>query len=103
MAFVAMVLGLLGVLMIAGFVVLLVKLGALADELRDARANDAHDLARQLDAIADKQQGTRLDLDRMTTAITTQGRSLAALTFQLEGPPSMRRPTLPSGEAQDAG
>ena len=103
MAFVAMVLGLLGVLMIAGFVVLLVKLGALADELRDARANDAHDLARQLDAIADKQQGTRLDLDRMTTAITTQGQSLAALTFQLEGPPSMRRPTLPGGEAHGPG
>ena len=102
MAFVAVVLGLLGVLMIGGFVVLHVKLGALADELREARASDAHQLGTQLDAIADKQQGTRLDLDRMTKAITMQGQSLAALTRELQGPPSMRRPTLPNGKAHDA-
>ncbi len=117
MVFVAVLLALLGALMIVGFVVLLLKLGALADELRDARTRDTHDLnvqldaivatqhgtrlalqtqgqslAFQLDAIADKQQGTRLDLDRMTSALQTQGQSLASLAFQLEGPPSMRRP-----------
>lgn len=101
--FVALVLGLLGVLMIVGFVVLLVKLGALADELREARASDAHQLATQLDAIADKQQGTRLDLDRMTKVIATQGESLAALALEFRGPPSLRRPTLPGGEAHGAG
>lgn len=100
MVFVAVVLGLLGVLMIAGFVVLHVKLGALADELRDARANDALQLATQLDAIADKQQGTRLDLDRMTKAVTVQSQSLVGLTRELQGPPSMRRPTLPGSGVQ---
>lgn len=125
MVFVAVVLALLGALMIVGFVVLLLKLGALADELRDARTRDAHDmkvqldeiaatqqgtrlalqtqgqsLAFQLDAIADKQQGTRLDLVRMTSALRTQGQSLASLAFQLEGPPSMRQPILPRSDAQ---
>lgn len=100
MVFVAVVLALLGALMIVGFVVLLLKLGALADELRDARTRDTHDLKVQLDAIADKQQGTRLDLDRMTSALQTQGQSLASLAFQLEGPPSMRRPILPRSDAQ---
>ena len=126
MVFVAVLLALLGALMIVGFVVLLLKLGALADELRDARTRDTHDLNVQLDAIvatqhgtrlalqtqgqglaslnvqldaiADKQQGTRLDLDRMTSALQTQGQSLASLAFQLEGPPSMRRPTLPRSD-----
>ena len=92
MVFVAVVLALLGALMVAGFVVLSLKLGALAEELRDARASDAHHLQVQLDAIADKQQGTRLDLDRMTTELQAQSQGLAGLTFQLEGPPSMRRP-----------
>jgi len=121
--FVAVLLASLGALMIVGFVVLLLKLGALADELRDARTRDKHELkvqldeiaatqqgtwltlqtqgqslAFQLDAIADKQQGTRLDLDRMTSALQTQGQSLASLAFQLGGPPSMRRPTLPSSD-----
>lgn len=103
MAFVAVLLALLGALMIVGFLALYLKLGALADEIRDVRERDALQLATQLDAIADKQQGTRLDLDRMTSAIQTQGRALAALTFQLEGPPSMRRPALTSSETQDAG
>ena len=97
----AVVLGFLGALMIAGFVLLYVKLGALADELRDARASDAHRLATQLDAIADKQQGTRLDLDRMTKAVTAQGQSLTTLARELQGPPSMRRPTLPGYEVQE--
>lgn len=98
--FVAVVLILLGVLMLVGFAVLYVELGALADELRDARARDAHQLATQLDAIADKQQGTRLDLDRLTAAVGTHSHRVAALTYQLEGPPSMRRPTLPENGAQ---
>lgn len=123
MVFVAVLLALLGALMIVGFVVLLLKLGALGDEIRDGRTRDAHDmkmqlgaiaatqqgtqlalqaqgqsLAFQLDAIADKQQGTRLDLDRMTSTLQTQGQSLASLTFQLEGPPSMRRPILPNSD-----
>lgn len=95
MVFVAVVLACLGALMIAGFVGLYVQLGALADELREARATDAHDLAKQLDAIADKQQGMRLDLDAMTKELLGQRQNVAALTFQLEGPPSMRRPKLP--------
>jgi hypothetical protein len=69
--FVAVVLACLGALMIGGFVVLYAQLGALADELRAARKDDAHQLATQLDAIA------------------------AALALCIEGPPSMRRPTLP--------
>jgi hypothetical protein len=86
-AFVAVVLGLLGLLGILAFVVMYAKLGALADELRDARAENAHQLGTQLDAIADKLQGMRLDLGR-------QERSIEALTTQLEGPPSLRRPPL---------
>ena len=88
MAFVAVVLACLGVLMIAGFVVVYVQIGALADELRETRKDDAHQLATQLDAIADKQQGMRLDLDAMK-------KNVAALALCIEGPPSMRRPTLP--------
>lgn len=90
MAFVAVVLGLLGLLGIVAFVVLYAKLGALADELRDARAQDAHQLGAQLDAVADKLQGVRLDLGR-------QRRSIEALTTQLEGPPSLRRPPVGDG------
>jgi hypothetical protein len=86
--FVAVVLGCLGVLMIAGFVAAYAQIGALADELRAARKDDALKLATQLDAIADKQQGTRLDLAAMT-------KNVAALALCIEGPPSMRRPTLP--------
>ncbi len=93
--FVAVVLGCLGALMLAGFVVVYVQLGALADELRAARADDAHQLATQLDAIADKQQGMRLDVDAMTKELKGQRQNMAALTLQLEGPPSMRRPKLP--------
>ena len=83
----AVVLGLPGLLGIVGFVVLYAKLGALADELRDARAQDAHQLGTQLDAIADKLQGVRLDLSR-------QRRTVEALTTQLEGPPSVRTPPI---------
>ena len=88
MVFVAVVLACLGALMIGGFVVMYAQLGALADELRTARKDDAHQLATQLDAIADKQQGMRLDLDAMK-------KNVAALALSIEGPPSMRRPTLP--------
>lgn len=95
MAFVSIVLACLGALMIAGFVALYLKLGALADELRDARASDAHALAIHLDAVADKQQGIRLDLTALTRKIEGQQQSVEALTFQLEGPPSLRRPHLP--------
>ncbi len=59
MVFVAIVLCCLGLLMIAGFVVVHVQLAALADELREARTTDALKLATQLDAVADKQQGMR--------------------------------------------
>ena len=97
MAFVSVVLGCLGALMLSGFVVLYLKLGALGDELRDARANDAHHLATRLDAVADKQQGMRLDLTAMTREIRGQQLRIEALTFQLEGPPSMRRPPIPEG------
>lgn len=85
MAYVAVVLGLLGLLVIGGFVVLVVKLGALADELRDARKEDGRAVAARLDMLADKQQGMRLDLD-------AQRKSIDALALHLEGPPSMRRP-----------
>lgn len=95
MAFVAVVLALLGCLMIIGFVAMYLKLAALADELRDARETDARSIATQLDAIADKQQGTRIDLAAMTQEIKGQHQTIEALTFQLEGPPSMRRPVLP--------
>ena len=87
MTFVAVVLGLLGLLGIVAFVVLYAKLGALADEVRDARAEDAHHLGAQLDAVADKLQGMRLDLG-------AQKRSVETLTTQLEGPPSVRRPPM---------
>jgi len=93
--FVAVVLACLGVLMIAGFVLLYVQIGALADELRTARKDDAHQLATQLDAIADKQQGMRLDLGAMTKELQGQRQNVAALALSIEGPPSMRRPTLP--------
>jgi len=93
--FVAIVLGCLGLLMIAGFVVLYVQLAALADELREARTADAQQLATQLDAVADKQQGMRLDLAAMTKELQAQRRNVAALALHIEGPPSMRRPVLP--------
>jgi hypothetical protein len=86
-AFVAVVLGLLGLLGIVAFLLLYAKIGALADELRDARAEDAYQLGAQLDAIADKLTGVRLDLG-------AQKRSVETLTTQLEGPPSVRRPPI---------
>lgn len=88
MVFVAIVLACLGLLILAGFVGLLMKLGSLADELRDARARDAHDLATQLDGMADKLHGLRLDL-------TAQRRSLDDLTLEVQGPPSLRHPPIP--------
>ena len=88
MVFVAVAVAALGLLVLGGFVVLHLKLGALGDELRDARQRDALDLSVQLDGIADKQQGTRHDLERMTKRI-------GELALHIEGPPSMRHPTLP--------
>ncbi len=95
MVFVAIVLGCLGLLMIAGFVVVHVQLAALADELREAFTTDALKLATQLDAMADKQQGMRLDLAAMTKELRAQRQNVAALALCIEGPPSMRRPVLP--------
>ena len=92
MVFVAVVLACLGVLMIAGFVLLYVQIGALADELRAARKDDALKLATQLDAVADKQQGMRLDLGAMTKELQGQRQNVAALALHIEGPPSMRHP-----------
>lgn len=94
-ALVAIVLCGLGLLMIAGFVMIYMQLGALADELRLAREADAHRLAAQLDAVADKQQGMRLDIAALTKELQGQRQNVADLTLQLEGPPSMRRPVLP--------
>lgn len=87
MVFVALVLGCLGLLIIAGFVGLHAKMGSLADELRDARARDAHDLATQMDAMVDKLHGLRLD-------VTAQRRTVEQLTLEVQGPPSLRRPPL---------
>lgn len=95
MVLVAVVLGAFGLLMVVGFVILHLQLGALTDELRDMRAADAHNLAMQLDAIADKQQGTRLDLNRIDEDIRTGNERIGALALHIEGPPSMRHPTLP--------
>jgi hypothetical protein len=94
MVFVAIVLGCLGVMIIAGFVGLHMKMGSLADELRDARARDAHDLATQLDGVADKLHGLRLD-------VTAHRRSLDDLTLEVQGPPSLRRP--PVGSSRSTG
>lgn len=85
MAFVAVVLGLLGAMMIAGFVVLGGMLRALAQEQREAREADVQQLAVQLLKLATAVQGVRLDLN-------AQGRSMEQLTFELQGPPSLRRP-----------
>ena len=52
MVFVAVVLACLGVLMIAGFVLLYVQIGALADELRTARKDDAISVCRVVTAAA---------------------------------------------------
>lgn len=87
--FVAVVLGLLGAVVIGGFAFLYAKLGALADEQRDARAEQAEQLAAQLTDVAGKLQGVRFDM-------STHGRRIDALTEQLEGPPSMRRPPMHS-------
>lgn len=95
MLFVALVLVGLGLVMVVGLVALYLKIGALGDELRDARAADAHSLAVQLDAIADKQQGTRHDLDRIDKDIRTGNDRIAELALHIEGPPSLRHPTLP--------
>ena len=84
-----------GLVMMVGLLLLYLKIGALADELRDARAADAHNVAVQLDAIADKQQGTRLDLDRITGELRAGNERIGALALHIEGPPSMRHPTLP--------
>lgn len=88
MVFIAVVLGGLGLLVVAGFVGLHLKMGSLADELRDARAKDAHDLGTQLVAVTDKLHGLRLDQGALR-------RSLDQLTLEMQGPPSLRRPTHP--------
>ncbi len=85
MAFMAVVLGLLGVLVIAGLVVLAVKVGALTDELRNERKNDAAQLRTKLGEVDGKLQGVRLDLG-------AHRKSIDGLAQQIEGPPSMRRP-----------
>ena len=92
MVFVAVVLACLGVLMVGGFVGLYMQIGALADELREARKADAHQLATQLDAVADKQQGMRLDLGAIAKELQGQRQNVAALALHIEGPPSMRHP-----------
>lgn len=101
MVLVAVVLGAFGLLMVTGLVLLYLKMGSLADELRDAREADALSLSIQLDSIADKQQGTRLDLHRMDGDIRTGNERIAELALHIEGPPSLRHPTLspPSGAA----
>lgn len=94
MVFVACLLGALGGLILAGFIVLQRQIGALTDELRDARKRDGHSLAVQLDSIADKQQGTRFDLSRMERELTKQEEAIRALSLHIEGPPSLRHPPL---------
>jgi hypothetical protein len=84
-----------GLTIFVGLVLLYLKIGALADALRDARSTDAHHLAMQLDAIADKQQGMRVDLGALRKELGRQERSIAALALHIEGPPSMRHPTFP--------
>lgn len=96
MVFVAVVLAGFGLVMMVGLVLLYLKLGSLADELRDARKADAHSLAVQLDAITDKQQGTRHDLDRLAGELRAGHERICALALQIEGPPSMRHPVLPA-------
>lgn len=88
MVFIAVVLASLGILVVAGFVGLHMKMGSLADEMRDARSQDAHALATQLDGMTDKLHGLRFD-------VTAQRRALEQLTLEVQGPPSLRRPTLP--------
>lgn len=85
MAFVAVVLGLLGAMMIGGFVVLGGMLRALAQEQREAREADLQKLAVHLLKLATAVQGVRLDLN-------AQGRSVEQLALELQGPPSLRRP-----------
>ena len=95
MVLVAVVLGAFGLMMVTGLVLLYLKIAALADELRDAREADALNLSIQLDAIADKQQGTRLDLTAIKGELSTGNERIGALALHIEGPPSMRHPTLP--------
>ncbi|MFO0589824.1 MAG: hypothetical protein U0441_19950 [Polyangiaceae bacterium] len=94
MVFIAVVLAGLGILVVVGFVGLHLKMGSLADEMRDARSRDAHDLGMQLDAVTDKLHGLRLDLAALR-------RSQEQLTLEVQGPPSMRRPTHPPARRAD--
>lgn len=87
MVFVAAVLGCLGVLIIAGFVVMAAKIGALGDELRDVRKQDVVQLGGQLAEVSAKLHGLRLDVD-------AQRQSTAELASEMRGPPSLRRPRL---------
>lgn len=94
MFFLAIVFGFLGLLMLAGFVTLHMQIGALGDELRAARERDTIYVAQQLDAVADKLQGLRLDADAHKTGLETHGERIKELALHIEGPPSMRRPRL---------
>lgn len=98
MLFLAIVFGFLGLLVLAGFVTLYMQIGALGDELRAARARDGLDLAEQLDAVADKLQGMRLDFDGHQKKLEGHGERIKELALHIEGPPSMRHPPAITGE-----
>lgn len=93
MLLVAIAFGLLLTLEVLGFVLLHLKISALATELRRARTVDAHALADRLDAIATKEQGMRVDLATLARELRAQRQTVDALAFELEGPPSLRHPT----------
>ena len=95
MLFLAIVFGFLGLLVLAGFVTLYMQIGALGDELRAARARDGLDLAEQLDAVADKLQGMRLDFDGHQKKLEGHGERIKELAVHIEGPPSLRHPRAP--------
>jgi len=84
---VLVVLGLLGAIIIAGFVVLAGMLRALAQGLREARQAHGEDTSAQLGEVGGKLQGMRLDLHAQRLAIE-------ALTLELRGPPSLRQPPI---------
>ncbi|MFO0587292.1 MAG: hypothetical protein U0441_07130 [Polyangiaceae bacterium] len=92
MLFIAIVFGCLGLLSLAGFVTLYMQIGALADELRAGRESDTVYLGEQLDAVADKLQGLRLDADKHRKELAGHGERIKELAIHIEGPPSMRKP-----------
>ena len=72
---------------------------------RPLTARGGLDASVQLDSVVDKQQGHRMDLDRLTNELKTQHEKIGALALHIEGPPSLRHPALPpvSGPARVAG